>query len=80
LLQSEADNSRDRILSERAEFIDAFFKQGSKVYICGSPQLSEGVKQAIVSIWSEYEGKTEEEGSEWMRGEGKERIATDVFL
>jgi len=80
LLQLEADDCRDRIISERAEFIDAFLKQGSKVYICGSPQLSEGVKQAIVSIWSEYEGKTEEEGWEWMRGEGKERIATDVFL
>jgi hypothetical protein len=79
-LQLEAHDCRDRIISERAEFIDAFFKQGSKVYICGSPQLSEGVKQAIASIWSEYEGKTKEEGWEWMRGEGQERIATDVFL
>ena len=79
-LQIEADDCRDRILSEKAEFIDAFFNRGAKVYICGSPQLSEGVKEAIVSIWAEYEGKTGEEGWEWVRGEGKERFATDVFL
>jgi sulfite reductase alpha subunit-like flavoprotein len=79
-LQLEADDCRDRIKSEKAEFIDAFFRQGSKVYICGSPQLSEGVKQAVVSIWAEHEGKTEEEGWAWMRGKGMERFATDVFL
>jgi len=80
LLQLEADEGRDQILSERAEFIDAFFRRGSKVYICGSPQLSKGVKQAVASIWADHEGKTISEGWEWMRGEGKERLATDVFL
>lgn len=42
--------------------------------------MSDGVKSAIVGIWAEHEAKTEEEGWEWMRGEGKERFATDVFL
>lgn len=60
--------------------MDSFFNHKSKVYICGSPQLSDGVKKAIVSIWSEHEGKTDEEGWEWMRGDGKERFAIDVFL
>jgi sulfite reductase alpha subunit-like flavoprotein len=71
---------RDRIELEKAEFIDAFFNSKSNVYICGSPQLSDGVKRAFVSIWAEHEGKTEEEAREWMRNDGKDRFATDVFL
>lgn len=74
------DHIRNRIIAERADFVDSFFKHGAKVYICGSPQLSDGVKQAVVTIWSEHEGKTEEEGWEWMRADGKDRFATDVFL
>lgn len=75
-----ADVNRDRLEIEKHEIIDAFFRDRSKVYICGSPQLSDGVKRAFVSIWAGHESKTEKEGWEWMLGEGKERFATDVFL
>lgn len=72
--------SRDRIQSDTAEFSRLFFDQGAKVYICGSPQLSEGVKKTIVTIWADHESKSEDAGWEWMRGEGRDRFATDVFL
>ena len=67
-------------MAEKTGFINSFFGDGAKVFICGSPQLSDGVKKAIVFIWAEHEGKTDEEGWEWMRGDGKDRFATDVFL
>jgi hypothetical protein len=70
---------RERIYAEREELVP-LFKAGGKVYICGSPALAEGVKGAVVRIWSERKGKTQEEGREWLQALGKERFATDVFI
>jgi sulfite reductase alpha subunit-like flavoprotein len=56
------------------------FKNGGKVYICGSPALAEGVKKCMVRIWSERKGKSEEEGLAWLESLGRERFATDVFV
>lgn len=68
------------MLHERKAFVASFFDEGAKVYICGSPALADAVKKTVVAIWAEHEGRSEDEGWEWMRGEGKDRFATDVFL
>lgn len=67
-------------MHDKEAFVRSFFDDGAKVFICGAPVLAEGVKKAIVAIWAEHEGKTAEQGWEWMRGEGSDRFATDVFL
>lgn len=70
---------RDRILHDKTAF-QAAFDAGAKVYICGSPNLADGVKLAIVKLWAQMHGKSEEEAWEWMRGDGWDRFATDVFI
>lgn len=71
--------NRDRILAEREDLIP-IWKDGAKVYICGSPALADGVKETMIRIWAERKGKSNVEGAEWLTSLGRERFATDVFI
>lgn len=74
---------QDRLYHDREEMVD-LWQEGARVYVCGSRQLGEGVKQTLLRMRQEgcaAAGKpeTEEETAEWFVRIRNERYATDVF-
>lgn len=75
---------QDRIWLEREALFD-LWDRGARVYVCGSGQVAEGVKEVVMKAAVEKSEKddgkamTEEELEEWFNGIRNERYATDVF-
>jgi len=74
---------QDRIWKDRQEVAE-IFKNHGKIFVCGSPSVSNAVKDTCKKIYGEIwdqkgEKKTTEQLQEWFDGLGKERFATDVF-
>jgi ferredoxin-NADP reductase len=69
---------RDRVYHERRELAE-MFKNGAKVYLCGSGRMASGVKETCARIYADYKGVAVEEGREWMKAVQAERFATDIF-
>lgn len=68
---------RDRIWHERAAIAD-MFKNGAKVYLCGSGRMATGVKETCARVYAEYKGVSMEQAREWLK-EMQSRFATDIF-
>jgi ferredoxin-NADP reductase len=69
---------RDRVYHERRELAE-MFKNGAKVYLCGSGRMASGVKETCARIYADYKEVELEEGREWMKAVQAERFATDIF-
>lgn len=69
---------RDRVYHERKELAE-IFKNGAKVYLCGSGRMASGVKEMCARIYADYKEVELEEGREWMKAVQAERFATDIF-
>lgn len=74
---------QDRIWKDKQEVADIFRNHG-KIFVCGSPSVSNAVKDVCKKIYADIreqngEKKTDEEMQEWFDGLDKERFATDVF-
>ncbi|KAF2736444.1 bifunctional P-450:NADPH-P450 reductase [Polyplosphaeria fusca] len=69
---------QDRMTKDRKDIID-LWKQGAKVYLCGSPGLVEGIK-TVARGWVEAkEGTDPEKIQKFFESMRNERIAVDVF-
>ncbi|KAG4220217.1 Bifunctional cytochrome P450/NADPH--P450 reductase [Phytophthora cactorum] len=68
-----------------ADDVLKLWRDGARLYICGSRAVGEGVKEAIVDLIKksaqETEGKeiTDEQAARWWEGMRNTRYATDVF-
>lgn len=71
-------NSRDRIYIDREETSE-LFRQGAKVFICGSKAMAVGIASICKKVYGEVTGKSEEESEEWFNSVQVDRFATDVF-
>ena len=73
---------QDRLWRDREE-VRALWERGARVYLCGSGEVGEAVREVVVRIAMEArEGGAEigrERAEEWFRTVGKERFASDVF-
>ncbi|EPE06594.1 bifunctional p-450 nadph-p450 reductase [Ophiostoma piceae UAMH 11346] len=74
---------QDRLYHDRAVMKD-LWKKGARMYVCGSRQVGEGVKEIVLNIrreWMEEAGspETEEDAEAWFSSIRNERYATDVF-
>ena len=74
---------QDRMLNDRPD-IRRLWRQGAKVFTCGSPAVSGGVGNAALQILKEAraeqgEAITDEEAVEWFRKLRNERFVVDVF-
>ncbi|CAK7273929.1 hypothetical protein SEPCBS119000_005910 [Sporothrix epigloea] len=74
---------QDRLYHDRESMKD-LWQAGARVYVCGSRQVGEGVKQVMLRIRREAmaaanKSETEEESNEWFTRIRNERYATDVF-
>jgi hypothetical protein len=69
---------RDRIYVDREE-TSALFRQGAKVFICGSKPMALGITAMCEKIYGEITGKGDEESKEWFKSVQADRFATDVF-
>jgi cytochrome P450/NADPH-cytochrome P450 reductase len=69
---------RDRVYHERKGLAE-MFKNGAKVYLCGSGRMASGVKETCARIYADYKEVELEEGREWMKAVQAERFATDIF-
>lgn len=84
--QNETQDCRhvqDRLYHDRESMKD-LWQAGARVYVCGSRQVGEGVKQVMLRIRREAlaaanKSETEEELDEWFTRIRNERYATDVF-
>jgi cytochrome P450/NADPH-cytochrome P450 reductase len=70
--------TRDRIYVDREE-TSALFRQGAKVFICGSKPMALGITAMCEKIYGEITGKSDEESKEWFKSVQADRFATDVF-
>ena len=77
-LASPCHTHRDRVYHERKELAE-MFKNGAKVYLCGSGRMASGVKETCARIYADYKEVELEEGREWMKAVQAERFATDIF-
>ncbi|KAI1800734.1 cytochrome P450 [Daldinia bambusicola] len=72
-------------LRAHADEVLKLWREGARLYICGSRAVGEGVKEAIVDLIKkaaqETEGKevTDEQAARWWEGMRNTRYATDVF-
>ena len=75
---------QDRIRAEKAT-VDQLWKKGARVYVCGSREVGEAVKQACLEMRMEHcareniDGGGEEGAQKWFESIRNERYATDVF-
>ncbi|CAJ2512010.1 Uu.00g076350.m01.CDS01 [Anthostomella pinea] len=72
------------VLRERKDEVLEYWKNGAKLYICGSRAVGEGVKAEMVKMKMDLEKKngndmTEEEARNWWEEMRNARYATDVF-
>lgn len=78
--KSEGCKHVDDMMWKNRERMIELWKQGAKVYVCGSRGVSESVKEAIIKIRMEVDDSTDEEGTrEWFEGLRNIRYVTDVF-
>jgi cytochrome P450/NADPH-cytochrome P450 reductase len=69
----------DIMLAHKDKLID-LWKQGAKLYVCGSRGVSESVRLAIVKLKMEKDGSDDEEGTkEWLESQRNVRYVADVF-
>ncbi|KAI1409982.1 cytochrome P450 [Hypoxylon sp. FL1857] len=71
-------------LKAAEEEVTQLWREGAKLYICGSRAVGEGVKNVIVELAkkeAKREGKevTEDQAAKWWEGLRNTRYATDVF-
>jgi cytochrome P450/NADPH-cytochrome P450 reductase len=70
---------QDRMLLDK-EDVGQMWRAGAKVYVCGSPGLVKGIKEATQKLVEERMGNVPQEVVEgFFRGMRNERIAVDVF-
>ncbi|MCJ1377356.1 hypothetical protein MMC17_000451 [Xylographa soralifera] len=74
---------QDRVWRDRAD-VRALWERGARVFVCGSGEVGEGVRECVLRIAmeaAEGEGRvpSRERAEEWFRGVGSERFASDVF-
>lgn len=74
---------QDRLWHDRKEVVE-LFDQGGKVFVCGSRNVGEAVKDACKKMYVEKakecgKEKTEQEVEKWFLKLRNERYATDVF-
>jgi cytochrome P450/NADPH-cytochrome P450 reductase len=70
----------DAIWEDREELSDLFKHQGAKVFVCGSAsKLGRSSADAVVRVYRDKTGKSEEEAREWLDGIREERYVSDVF-
>jgi cytochrome P450/NADPH-cytochrome P450 reductase len=74
---------QERLWEEREEMTKVF-KQGAKLYVCGSSMVGEGVAATTKRIFqddSEVAGnpKTDEDAEDWFARIKSDRYASDVF-
>ncbi|KAF8850100.1 fatty acid hydroxylase [Acephala macrosclerotiorum] len=74
---------QDRLWEEREEMVKAF-RDGAKLYVCGSSMVGEGVANMTKRIYQDAaEGmgieKTDEEIQNWFLGIKSDRFSSDVF-
>ena len=74
---------QDRLYRDREDAVE-LFDAGAKVYVCGSSNVGEGVREAVKKIFKEKmnergKPRTDEEVEKWFNGIRNERYASDVF-
>jgi cytochrome P450/NADPH-cytochrome P450 reductase len=67
------------LLAER-DTISSLWREGAKIFVCGSSKVADGVKDALVQIIVEEQaGMTKEMAEKWFEEQRNERYAVDVF-
>nr|OQO17905.1 hypothetical protein B0A51_15106 [Rachicladosporium sp. CCFEE 5018] len=69
---------QDRARKDQAE-VRELWDHGAKLFICGIPELAEGVGRELKSVLTEGKGMGEAEREEWWRRVRNERVVIDVF-
>lgn len=74
---------QDAILAQKERVVE-LWERGSKVFVCGSRELEQGVRRVSMEIAREEAGKrgkvrSEEDMEVWFEGLRNARFATDVF-
>ena len=74
---------QERLWEEREEMTNVF-KEGAKVYVCGSTMVDEGVTATMKRIYQDLtraagHPKTDEECHAWLEGIKSDRYTSDVF-
>lgn len=74
---------QDRLWKDREE-VEKLWEQGARIFVCGSGDVGEGVREGVVRIAMESvrrEGRepNREKVEEWFRSIRNERFASDVF-
>ncbi|KAI1108826.1 cytochrome P450 [Nemania sp. NC0429] len=72
--------THERMWEERDEIRD-LFRQGAKVFVCGSAsKLARSTNETVKRIWrAAFPDKTEEEAQQWLDGIREVRYVSDVF-
>ncbi|KAI6497010.1 hypothetical protein PoMZ_05916 [Pyricularia oryzae] len=68
---------QDRLLKNRAE-VKSLWSQDAKVFVCGSREVAEGVKEAMFKVVAGKEGSSEEVQA-WYEEVRNVRYASDIF-
>lgn len=81
--KGKARHVQDRLWEERGD-VDALWKRGAKVFVCGSRGVAEGVRETFISIRSEVieaEGLDEDSVGtrKWFESLRNVRYVADVF-
>ena len=74
---------QDRLWHERDE-VEGLWERGAKVYVCGSREVGEGVKEVVLRMRKELAERngwdaSDEACRKWFESIRNERYATDVF-
>lgn len=69
---------QDRMALDGADIVSAW-KQGAKVYVCGSREMSESVKKTFIRLVGETASSDESQGEEWFQSIRNVRYAVDCF-
>ena len=74
---------QDRVVKNREDLL-CLWRDGAKLFLCGSPDVSSGVAEASKLILLESqqergETMTEEQANDWFRARRNERFVVDVF-
>ncbi|KAG9252258.1 cytochrome P450 [Emericellopsis atlantica] len=78
--QSEGAKHVDDIMQVHKDKLIDLWRQGAKVYVCGSRGVSESVRLAIMKLKMEKDGSEDEEGTkEWFESQRNVRYVADIF-
>lgn len=74
---------QERLVTDKEDML-RLWRQGAKLFLCGSPEVSSGVGEAsklllLESQQDRGEKMTDEEANEWFRARRNERFVVDVF-